>query len=119
MRAQPIRPSRGALSPKSSGVAADLHRGWLGYPRGAWLIIGVEFSERFSFYGMLAILVLFLAGDVQHGGFGWSSAQALGLVGAYSGAMYAFPALGGYLADRVLGRRLAVTLGASSMLLGQ
>jgi proton-dependent oligopeptide transporter, POT family len=94
-------------------------RSFLGYPRAAWLVIGVEFWERFSFYGMLAILALFLTADAAHGGFGWSSARALALVGAYSGAMYAFPAFGGYLADRVLGRRHAVTLGASVMLLGQ
>ena len=93
--------------------------GWLGYPRGAWLIIGVEFWERFSFYGMLAILVLFLTGSPTHGGFGWSAAKAIGLVGAYTGSMYAFPAFGGYLADRVLGRRRAVAIGASFMLLGQ
>ncbi len=97
----------------------DSHRGWLGYPRGAWLIIAIEFWERFSFYGMLAILALFLTADAARGGFGWSSTQALALVGAYSGAMYAFPAFGGYLADRVLGRRRAVALGASVMLLGQ
>lgn len=94
-------------------------RAFLGYPRGAWLIISVEFWERFSFYGMLAILALFLTADATHGGFGWSSTRALALVGAYSGSMYAFPAFGGYLADRVLGRRRAVTLGASMMLLGQ
>jgi len=92
---------------------------WLGYPKGAWLIIGVEFWERFSFYGMLSILALFLAGSPTHGGFGWSTAAALELVGIYSGAMYAFPAVGGYFADRVLGRRRAVTLGASCMMLGQ
>jgi POT family proton-dependent oligopeptide transporter len=55
---------------------------WLGYPKGAWLIIGVEFWERFSFYGMLSILVLFLTGSPIHGGFGWPAAQALGLLGA-------------------------------------
>lgn len=92
---------------------------FLGYPRGAWLVISVEFWERFSFYGMLAILALFLTADTAHGGFGWSRARALALVGAYSGSMYAFPALGGYLADRVLGRRNAVILGAGVMLLGQ
>jgi POT family proton-dependent oligopeptide transporter len=91
----------------------------LGFPKGAWLIIGVEFWERFSFYGMLSILALFLTGEPAHGGFGWSAAEALGLVGAYSGSMYAFPAFGGYLADRVLGRRRAVALGASCMLFGQ
>jgi proton-dependent oligopeptide transporter, POT family len=116
---QPIlKPAHASLQ-GSAAAAPAVASGWLGYPRGAWLIIGVEFWERFSFYGMLAILALFLAGDVAHGGFGWSSARSLGLVGAYSGAMYAFPAFGGYLADRVLGRRRAVALGASVMLLGQ
>jgi POT family proton-dependent oligopeptide transporter len=92
---------------------------WLGYPKGALLIIGVEFMERFSFYGMLSILVLFLTGNPIHGGFGWPAGEALALLGAYSGAMYALPAFGGYLADRVLGRRRAVTLGATCMLIGQ
>jgi proton-dependent oligopeptide transporter, POT family len=91
---------------------------WLGYPKGAWLIIGVEFWERFSFYGMLAILALFLTEQPARGGFGWSAADALLLVGAYSGAMYALPALGGYLADRVIGRRRAVAIGGTFMLLG-
>ena len=91
----------------------------LGYPKGAVLIIGVEFWERFSFYGMLSILVLFLTASPSHGGFGWPSAEALALLGAYSGAMYALPAFGGYFADRVLGRRRAVTLGATCMLFGQ
>jgi len=91
----------------------------VGFPKGALLIIGVEFWERFSFYGMLSILALFLTASPADGGFGWPTAQALGLVGAYSGAMYALPAFGGYLADRVLGRRRAVTWGASCMLVGQ
>jgi len=119
MSTRPVLQPPRASFPSAGAQPAVLRPGWLGYPRGTWLIIGVEFWERFSFYGMLAILALFLAGDVGHGGFGWSSSQALGLVGAYSGAMYAFPAFGGYLADRVLGRRRAVTLGASVMLLGQ
>jgi POT family proton-dependent oligopeptide transporter len=92
---------------------------WLGYPKGAWLIIGVEFWERFSFYGMLSILVLFLTAAPARGGFGWSASEALALLGVYSFAMYAFPAVGGYFADRVLGRRRAVTIGATLMLLGQ
>ncbi len=106
--------------------AADLHPArapaqptWRGYPKGALLIIGVEFWERFSFYGMLSILALFLSASPHSGGFGWPAAHTLALVGAYSGAMYALPAFGGYLADRVLGRRRAVTLGASLMLAGQ
>ncbi|MGO8857395.1 MAG: hypothetical protein ACLQO1_17045 [Steroidobacteraceae bacterium] len=63
-----------------------------GFPKGALLVIGVEFWERFSFYGMLAILALFLTASPTHGGFGWPATEALALVGAYSGAMYALPA---------------------------
>lgn len=92
---------------------------WLGFPKGAWLIIGVEFWERFSFYGMLSILVLFLTASPARGGFGWSATEALALLGVYSFAMYAFPAVGGFFADRVLGRRRAVMLGATCMLIGQ
>jgi POT family proton-dependent oligopeptide transporter len=93
--------------------------GWLGYPKGAWLVIVVEFWERFSFYGMLAILALFLTDKTEQGGFGWSDDRALIFVGFYTGAMYALPAFGGYLADKVLGRRRAVTIGAGLMLFGQ
>ncbi|HEY7818299.1 MAG TPA: peptide MFS transporter [Vicinamibacteria bacterium] len=96
----------------------DGHGNWLGYPKGAWLIVGVEFWERFSFYGMLALLALFLTGDTTRGAFGWPDAKALSLVGLYSGAMYALPAFGGYVADRFLGRRRAVALGAGLMLAG-
>jgi POT family proton-dependent oligopeptide transporter len=105
----------------SAGISqqAVRRRGWLGFPYGAWLIIAVEFWERFSFYGMLAILALFLTASQARGGFAWSAADALALVGLYSGSMYAFPAIGGYFADRVIGRRRAVAIGASCMLVGQ
>lgn len=103
----------------SQAAAAPTARRWLGFPKGAWLIIGVEFWERFSFYGMLSILVLFLTAAPASGGFGWSASESLALLGAYTFAMYAFPAAGGYIADRILGRRRAVAIGASFMLVGQ
>jgi POT family proton-dependent oligopeptide transporter len=105
----------GAASAQPAAPASE----WAGYPKGAWLIIGVEFWERFSFYGMLSILVLFLTARPEHGGFGWSASEALELLGVYSFSMYAFPALGGFVADRVLGRRRAVAVGATFMLIGQ
>jgi proton-dependent oligopeptide transporter, POT family len=107
------------VSASASGLASTRAGDWLGYPKGAWLIIGVEFWERFSFYGMLSILVLFLTAVPARGGFGWSATEALALLGVYSFAMYAFPAVGGFFADRVLGRRRAVTVGATFMLIGQ
>jgi proton-dependent oligopeptide transporter, POT family len=107
------------VSAAASALTTTRAGEWLGYPRGAWLIIGVEFWERFSFYGMLSILVLFLTASPGRGGFGWSATEALALLGLYSFAMYAFPAVGGFFADRVLGRRRAVTVGATFMLIGQ
>lgn len=103
----------------SQATAAPAARRWLGFPKAAWLIIAVEFWERFSFYGMLSILALFLTASPARGGFGWSTAKSLALLGAYTLAMYAFPAVGGYAADRILGRRRAVAIGASFMLVGQ
>jgi POT family proton-dependent oligopeptide transporter len=67
---------------------------------------------------MLAILVLFLTAPADRGGFHWSDRDALGLLGIYSGLMYALPAIGGWLADHVWGNRRAVTMGASLMVLG-
>ena len=80
--------------------------------------MGLEFWERFSFYGMLGILPLFLTAPTEHGGFGWSDADALTLVGVYTGLMYGLPALGGAAADRVWGHRRAVAMGAVALVFG-
>lgn len=85
------------------------------FPRGALLIIAFEFLERFSFYSTLSMLTLFLTASLPQGGFGWSVASALTLLGIYSGLMYALPALGGLIADRFLGHQRAILLGGSFM----
>jgi POT family proton-dependent oligopeptide transporter len=87
-------------------------------PRGAWLVIAIEFWERFSFYGMLGILALFLTAAPAAGGFGWSDGDTLALVGLYTGLMYGLPMLGGLLADRVLGARRAIAIGATLLAFG-
>ena len=71
-------------------------------PRGLYLLFTVEMWERFSFYGMRAILVLFIADSVR-GGMGWSPAAASRLFGVYGFFAYALPVVGGYLADRTGG----------------
>ena len=67
--------------------------------------------ERFSFYGMRAILVLFIA-DTARGGMGWSHATASRLFGLYGFFAYALPVLGGYIADRFWGTHRSMTVGA-------
>ena len=108
------------------------------HPRGLWWIGACEFWERFSYYGMQSLLVLYMThqllqpGHVENvlgfGGFrhlleqfyGPLSAQALASVifGLYAGLVYLTPIAGGWIADRLLGRTLTVTLGATLMACG-
>ncbi len=85
-------------------------------PAGARLIIAFEFCERVGFYSMVSLLALFLSADRAGGGFAWTGASALTLLGVYSGLMYALPVAGGFVADRFLGHRRALTLGGALML---
>jgi proton-dependent oligopeptide transporter, POT family len=87
-------------------------------PTGARLIVGVEFWERFSFFGMLSILTLFLTAPTTAGGFGWSRVDALSLMGIYSGVMFGLQVVGGFLADRFWGYRRAVGMGTALMTFG-
>lgn len=79
-------------------------------PKGLYLLFNVEMWERFSFYGMRAILVLFLTSHA--GGWGWSKEDASHLYAWYTGLVYLTPLLGGYLADRVLGTHRAIIIGS-------
>jgi POT family proton-dependent oligopeptide transporter len=88
-------------------------------PKGVWALSSVEMWERFSFYSMTTLLVLYASASVLQGGLGWSEASALRLIGWYGSLVYVSPLLGGILADRILGRRNAVNLGAILMCMGQ
>ena len=90
----------------------------LGHPVGLFVLFFTEMWERFSYYGMRAILVLFLVSELMDGGFGWDRADALKLYGLYTGLVYFTPLIGGYLADKFFGFKRAVVLGAFLMTLG-
>ena len=89
-----------------------------GFPRGAALIVAVEFWERYSFFCVLSILALFVTAAPAQGGLGWSEGRAYSLVGLYTGLMYALPMLGAVFADRFWGYRRAITAGCLVMLAG-
>lgn len=107
---------------------------FLGHPRGLWYLAFTEAWERFSFYGMQALLVLYmsksllLSGHVEHVvGFGFvrwlypnldGQPLASEIFGNYTAFVYLTPILGGFVADRFLGRRQAVLLGALTMAAG-
>lgn len=91
---------------------------FLGHPKGLFLLFGTEMWERFGYYGMRAILVLYLVAMAQDGGFGWSNADALSLYGTFTMAVYLTPLFGGWLADNVLGQRKAIIIGGILMAAG-
>ena len=84
---------------------SDIKRdhGFFGQPRSLANIFGVEMWERFSFYGMQGILLIYLYYSVAEGGLGMEETAAAGIVGAYGGGVYLSTILGAWLADRVLG----------------
>ncbi|WP_423801269.1 peptide MFS transporter [Neobacillus sp. SAB-20_R2A] len=88
------------------------------HPPGLYLLFMTEMWERFSYYGMRAILVLYLTKSLVSGGLGMKESTALMLYGFFTGAVYFTPLIGGYLSDRFLGQRLAVTIGGITMALG-
>jgi len=93
----------------------------LGHPKGLFLLFATEMWERFSYYGMRALLVLTLvaATDQANPGFGLTRSDALSLYGIYTGLVYFTPIIGGWIADNYIGQRLAVILGGVLMAAGQ
>lgn len=90
----------------------------LGHPAGLFVLFFTEMWERFSFYGMRALLVLFLVSAVGIGGWDWPRENALALYGTYLALLYLTPIIGGQLADKYLGYRKAIIIGAVIMTLG-
>ena len=90
----------------------------LGHPAGLFVLFFTEMWERFSFYGMRALLVLFLVSSFGIGGWDWPRENALALYGTYLALLYLTPIIGGTLADKYLGNRRAIIIGALIMTLG-
>ncbi|MEC3907062.1 peptide MFS transporter [Tamlana sp. 2201CG12-4] len=90
----------------------------LGHPSGLFVLFFTEMWERFSYYGMRALLVLFLTASLLDEGWGWPREHAMALFGSYVGLVYLSTMMGGYFADKVIGFRYAVLVGALLMTLG-
>lgn len=89
-----------------------------GHPPALFILFFTEMWERFSYYGMRALLVLFLTSSLLDGGWAWDRKDALQLYGIYTGLVYLTPIFGGLIADKLLGFRRAVMLGALIMTVG-
>ena len=91
---------------------------WLGHPRGLATLFFTEMWERFTFYGMRSLLVLFMTAAVIDGGLGITSRDATAIYGLYLGCVYLFALPGGWVADRLTGQRNAVIYGGLIIALG-
>ena len=110
MANQNVEPGTGPVEPSANSVDGKT---WFGHPPQLARLFTIEMWERFGFYGMRALLTLYLA---HH--FLFSQGTANGLYGAYTSLVYLTPLIGGWVADRYLGSKGAVKLGAVLMSLG-
>ena len=90
-----------------------------GHPKGLYLLFLTEMWERFSYYGMRGILILYLTKSFFEGGLAIDIQQASLIYGFFTGFVYFTPLIGGWLADKYLGQRHAITIGGITMMLGQ
>ncbi len=90
---------------------AQLDRSFFGHPRGLATLFFTEMWERFSYYGMRAILIYFLTDTIAKGGLGFADSKAGAVYGMYTSMVYLLCLGGGWVADRITGRRRAVLIG--------
>src|SRR3954462_12382740 len=103
---QTVAPTKAQVSPDDASQ--------VGHPPGLYALFTTEMWERFSYYGMRALLVLYLTKAI-----GLNRPDALSVYAIYTGLVYLTPLIGGRLADRYLGQRKAVFIGGILMALGQ
>ncbi len=117
----PVNPSKASdldkaseASTAASSLAIGNQQTLLGHPTGLYTLFFAEMWERFSYYGMRALLVFYML----KGFLKYQDAQAYSVYGAYTALVYMTPFFGGLLADRLLGCRRAVVIGGILMALG-
>lgn len=91
---------------------------WLGHPRGLSTLFFTEMWERFSYYGMRALLILYMVAPLSEGGLGFTTEKGSSIYGWYTAGVYALSIPGGWIADRFLGLYRSVLLGGIVIALG-
>jgi proton-dependent oligopeptide transporter, POT family len=99
-------------------AATNSEATFLSHPRGLAILFFTEMWERFSYYGMRALLVIYLIANVGEGGLGWTKIEALTLYGWYTMAVYLVAIPGGIIADKLLGQKKTVMLGGFILVAG-
>ncbi|HUN27664.1 MAG TPA: peptide MFS transporter [Steroidobacteraceae bacterium] len=105
-------------STRTPVVVPALTGQFLGHPRGLATLFFIEMWERFSYYGMRALLILYMTAAARRGGLGLGDESAGAIYGLYTGGAYLCTLPGGWIADRLIGRRAAVSCGGALIALG-
>ena len=100
-------------------MAKDIDTAFFGHPAGLSTLFFTEMWERFSFYGLRAILILFMTAPLAIGGLGWGVERAGAIYGTYAASVYLTALPGGWVADKVLGLRRSVFWGGVLIMFGQ
>jgi proton-dependent oligopeptide transporter, POT family len=103
---------------KQQIVESVPQKGFFGHPKGLFTLFFTEFWERFSYYGMRAILVYYMYYEVSNGGLGLDKTVALSIVSIYGSLVYMSGIIGGWLADRIFGTSKAIFYGGIFIMLG-
>src|SRR5690606_8799220 len=103
---------------KQKIVSSVPQKGFFGHPKGLFTLFFTEFWERFSYYGMRAILVFYMYYEVSKGGLGIDEQTALSIMSIYGALVYMSGIIGGWLADRIFGTSQAVFYGGILIMLG-
>jgi POT family proton-dependent oligopeptide transporter len=105
-----------------SAAAADVNTGtqrsFFGHPWGLSTLFMTEMWERLSYYGMRAILLLYMTAELEKGGLGWDTRSAAAIYGLYTSSVWFLPLLGGWIADRFIGAKKATLVGGIIITLG-
>ena len=107
-----MNPPTMTAAARTMDAAAIQDTSFFGHPRGLSTLFFTEMWERFSYYGLRPLLVLFMAAAINDGGFGLERTQASAIVGIYAACVYLASLPGGWVADRLLGLRRAIFIGA-------
>ncbi|MFJ8263653.1 peptide MFS transporter [Rummeliibacillus sp. NPDC094406] len=106
------------MATKEEIVKSVPQTGFFGHPKGLFSLFFTEFWERFSYYGMKAILIYFMYDTVQNGGLGLDKTTATSIMAIYGSLVYMSGIIGGWVADRILGTRRTIFWGGILIMVG-
>lgn len=106
------------VSSAATDNTARSDRGFFGHPWGLSTLFMTEMWERLSYYGMRAILLLYMTAELEKGGLGWDTRSAAAIYGLYTSSVWFLPLIGGWIADRYIGAKRATLIGGIIIMLG-